>query len=703
MMKATTENGTLRVHGMRSKAKQVQLNRWLKRQLTDWAEVDRQIERAASAIEVGLVCEVEPDGNHRDGLKFVRERELAEHGLSYDPTLNLVQVSSPGEHFDPGFPTTNEHVAQYQPWIARGSHGMVGLFRKLGRDPTFGDGKDTVTEGLLSGAWHVRLPDALRGDPAGERLRADLQRDITPLVGEQLQREFLTACFEDGFGLWEFVDAPDGSIRQLSPINANTLDRWIMDPYERELQRIQCDTGRRRYEVSAQHLLVYSHHRTGANIEGQPNIRAAAPYIEIKQALVRLSALAAEANGLGIKTIEKTDQLATENADEGAQVVQIFDSITAEDNPVIELPYGRTFRWYNPTNGQPNFLPMLEWLDQQIAKPATSSGTLVGFQTYGSKALAMVKDDEKLRSVLYYGILLARLLSQQLLPRIARHKYNWDGRSPLPYVEFARHRESRDPERHSRLVAYVGAKMIQWTEADEERIRAEEGLQPLNDVRHTGLRETVQPPDPRAVGARAYNEAVHGDRDEDVARLSSVHDDANGRRWMLALVPPREFAARVHSEATAYGVQGVDSTSYHVTLVYGGHRPESVEQIGRRVAAAVGEVVAGWRETIDLEVSGAGVFFNDDRCAHLLVGGPGLEHLRAELFAALNRANLLPPQKYGFIPHMTLRYFGEQEEIPPDWINVARADYPAWPVDAVLLVVDDTIVQRFELGSASDD
>lgn len=186
----------------------------------------------------------------------------------------------------------------------------------------------------------------------------------------------------------------------------------------------------------------------------------------------------------------------------------------------------------------------------------------------------------------------------------------------------------------------------------------------------------------------------------DVLRLAAERADANGPRWMLALVPSPEFAARVHGEATAHGVQGVDGAPYHVTLVYGGHRPdyEPIDQIGRRVADAIADVVANWRTTIHLKVSGAGVFFNAEQCAHLLVGGPGLERLRAELFTALDDAHLLPPQQHGFIPHMTLRYVPDGEDLPDNWTNVARVDYPAWEVDAVLLIVDDTIIRRFELG-----
>lgn len=776
-------DGTLKIKATRaserlqSMAHRVEF--WINSQLTDWDAMEVAAHR--SPLEFGhLVPDEEADST--DGMRC----EFSHTVEADEEIYHLVRRSSPGEHISQGTIDNIENVSQYQPLLARGYRGQLGTFRKLARDPTFSDGRDSVTEGLLSGYWTLETPKAERGNPTAVELRDCLERDISALLTEQFIREFVVACFEDGFGTWEIVDRIDGGVAELAPINANTLDLWITDPLERELERLRFNTGRRQYEIPIEHMLLYSHHRTGANFEGLPQVRSCAGYIEMKQAFARLTGFAGEVHGLGIKTIENTNPEITGNNSEGSKIVEIFSELTAEDNPVIELPAGRTFKWHSPTAGQPNFLPFIEWLDQQIAKPATASGTLVGFQQFGSKALAEVKDDEKLRSTIYYGLLLGRLFDRDIIPRIARRKYGWDGCTALPSLGYTTQRQVRDPDRHARLVSYVGAQMLTWTRHDEERLRSEEGLPALppevQSASEGGAAAMADPVDPREAGAAAYNAAVHGETEpeapasvdplpedlmsmrdaaqamgvpthtisalcrrgnlrfwqlgrhrqvsladvRDLARtaassvvgesavMSSVNDGfgqrferalfaLKGPRYMLALLPPPEFETRVRGEAAARGLS-TGERLLHVTLVYLGHRPlwESPVDLQARIRAAlaVDRLPTGSQlEPPRMRVSGAGMFFNDhERVAQLLVGGPGLVELRTLLQASMSESGLLPHQRHGFIPHMTLQEFHDSEVAPSGWEDVGEADYPDWVADQVALVRDDQVVDTFNVA-----
>lgn len=748
-------DGTIRIQSTRSdprlRAMARRLGFWINSQLTDWEAAD-ELARAQMPFEFGHLVP-DDDADARDGVRFRMSHCLGDS----EDIHHLVRRSSPGERFDDGGISNLENVSAYRGVLARGTMGQVSLFRKLARDPTFSDGEDSVTEGLLSGYWTLDLPTGTSRDPRMRELRDCLQADIGPLLHEQTIREFVVACFEDGYGMWEIVDAINGGVRELSPINANTLDRWIMDPYERELQRVRLNTGRRNYELDARHLMLYSHRRTGANLEGIANVRPPAGYIELKQAFVRLTGFAGESHGMGIKTLEKTNPDLASNNDEGAKVVDIFSALTAEDNPVIELPGGMTFKWHSPQTGQPNFLPVLEWLDQQIAKSATSTGTLVGFQQFGSKALADVKDDEKLRSTLYYGLLLGRTFDRHVIPRIARNKYGYRG--PLPTLGFTTQRQVRDPDRHARLVSYVGGGMLTWTRHDEERLRTDEGLPPLDES--VEPQPTGQAPDQREVAAAGYNAALAAPaasaapppsdlvslRDAAAAMgvptntisllckrgeldywqlgahrrvsLSDVHALArpaepiaasalalDGPRYMVALIPPQPFVDRIRDEAVLRGMKLDRDRLLHVTLVSLGHRPifetsdvliaQLNESLSSPFASALFDSIGLTHPR--MRVSGAGVFLNGhEQVLQLLVGGPGLVELRTGIVSSLSASGLVPYQEHGFIPHLTLAEYEHDDAPPANWIALGGVDYPEWVVDRVHLVRGHDVVAELEL------
>lgn len=501
-------NGTLQVHAPNADQEKVyKLNSWLRSQMSDFNALEAEAEeKALESMRFGHLID---GGDSSDGMWF----SALSGPLSHMVPGHHVRVSNPGEHMPDGRIENVEHVSQFRPLMARGYYGQLGLFRKLGRDPVVNEGKDGVCEGLTSGFWRWE-----GGDP---ELRRNLAGDVEPLITEQLIREFASAVFEDGCATWEILDALDGGVREIAPINANTIDRWITDPSMSVLQRVRFNDGRRHYEIPIEHLMLYSHHRTGANFGGVPQMRPCAGFVEMKQGFLQLTGLAGESHGLGIKIIEKTDPELAANAKEGARIVELFSAITAADNPVIELSAGRTFKWHSPTSTLPNFIPILEYLDQQIALPVSASGTLIGFQQTGSYALADVEDTKTLRTTTNAGHLFARLLQRNVVARIARNKYGVTRN--VPTISYAAQREAKDPNRPARLVSYVGGGLLTWTREDEERLRAEEGLEPLPASAIPD--PTGEQVDPRVRGAAAYNQAVHGTSGvEELEAAASSHD-----------------------------------------------------------------------------------------------------------------------------------------------------------------------------------
>jgi hypothetical protein len=386
-------------------------------------------------------------------------------------SLNTQQKSWSGDEFQQGKITNIDANPDFKPVVARGTRGSLGTFQKHSLDPTFSEGKDKVWEGLISGYFSLELEEELRGNPMAEMQAAAVQENLEELLTPEFKLEWLTGVFETGTALWEPIDDVSGFIRALEYVRSDAIDQWVQDEEERVLIAIDCKTKTREFTLAAEHAILYSHRRVGTNYDGRPQIREVAVMIVMKWLFLRLAGLAGEVHGLGIKTIEKDKDI----TDTGTKVVEAFSKMAAEDNPVFELGAGRKFNWHSPNNGQPDFIPIINLLDQQITKKTSSSGTLLGFGDYGSKALAETKDDEATQTVHHYGLLFCDFVNRAIIARIRRNRPSM----PKMKLRFRTSNEATDPERHKRLVAYRGGDMLTWGPADEARLRADEGLPAL--------------------------------------------------------------------------------------------------------------------------------------------------------------------------------------------------------------------------------
>ena len=149
---------------------------------------------------------------------------------------------------------------------------------------------------------------------------------------------------------------------------------------------------------------------------------------------------------------------------------------------------------------------------------------------------------------------------------------------------------------------------------------------------------------------------------------------------MIAVYPPADFAEKVKPHAAED-----QRDKLHVTVIYLGHTtPEQAE-----LAGTILEKVTARHGPIELSVNGAGVFYNPEGAVRqLLINGPGLNNFREDLFNALDDAGLMPEQKYGYIPHMTLEYH-KDGQMPERWELVGKGSYPAWEATEVCLVRGD--------------
>ena len=108
------------------------------------------------------------------------------------------------------------------------------------------------------------------------------------------------------------------------------------------------------------------------------------------------------------------------------------------------------------------------------------------------------------------------------------------------------------------------------------------------------------------------------------------------------------------------GVRWVPPENYHVTLRF-------IGEVGRYTAEEIDQALAALRgRSFPLSLSGVGTTQKAGRVTALWTGvdrNPALEHLRAKVETALQRAGL-QPERRRFTPHVTLARLGEPAAEP---------------------------------------
>ena len=171
--------------------------------------------------------------------------------------------------------------------------------------------------------------------------------------------------------------------------------------------------------------------------------------------------------------------------------------------------------------------------------------------------------------------------------------------------------------------------------------------------------------------------------------VASAGDEKH--KTMVALYPPPQWieALREHAD-------GSQADTLHMTLVYLGHL--SLEE-GRAIIPVV-EGACRKHKPFEINLSGAGAFFNDQNVRVLLPNGVGLNEFRAQIAIDLLAHDMLGQQTHGFLPHMTLEY--HEGPLPDGWASdLSDLVLPPWSCTEVVVVQDDVELASIPLGSIS--
>jgi 2'-5' RNA ligase len=123
---------------------------------------------------------------------------------------------------------------------------------------------------------------------------------------------------------------------------------------------------------------------------------------------------------------------------------------------------------------------------------------------------------------------------------------------------------------------------------------------------------------------------------------------------MIALYPPPEVAGALAVP------DGLDPDDMHITIAYTGDAadvdPEALNAAAKALAS---------RPPFTAMISGHARFTGGEQdCIVALADSPTLEKLRGDARAALGEQGIAIPSEHGFVPHLTIRYLGADEDDP---------------------------------------
>lgn len=162
---------------------------------------------------------------------------------------------------------------------------------------------------------------------------------------------------------------------------------------------------------------------------------------------------------------------------------------------------------------------------------------------------------------------------------------------------------------------------------------------------------------------------------------------------MLAIYPPSEVMEFAHDHAD----DDVVENGLHMTLMSLDRTTEKEADLLYRACQRIAQLL----DPITLSVEGSGVFNAPDMYVRwLLINGAGLDAWRGAYLELLKQMGLLPNQRYGYTPHMTLGYYQKDDGgLPDGWEDMEGYDgLSPWHCDSIYLVRGKHYRKRIQVG-----
>lgn len=323
-----------------------------------------------------------------------------------------------------------------QPYVLRGLMSRPGLLDEMALEPNAFRGVNEIRNLMVGSKWGVSSFDEDQAQDPNQDQDQDHKEHTQWLasklkdvkVGDMGQRG-LTSFIEQacssliaGFAIFEIVYDTDEETGWKYPSQIlfreqSTLDEWVIDLEEDELAAVRFQSGDdtfSRYELSAggpaledHQVLLISLNRRGKNYEGISPLRPAKHWIPLKILLSRISAAAADLQGVPVRYVRNAFEALkddSEHADD-RQLEEVTDDLALIEEgeaSIIQLPNGVEVGVLDSEGTLIDVQPIIEYCDRMIALCFSTEGSLLGQSKVGSYALAETSDKQFLSQIPYY-------------------------------------------------------------------------------------------------------------------------------------------------------------------------------------------------------------------------------------------------------------------------------------------------------------
>ncbi|CAN7241249.1 hypothetical protein LJR045_000977 [Microbacterium sp. LjRoot45] len=246
--------------------------------------------------------------------------------------------------------------------------------------------------------------------------------------------------------------------------------------------------GKLKVTIPVDRLVVYVNEREGSNWLGRSLLRTAYKNWLLKDRLLRIQALTAERNGLGISTYtgapppdagtyEDKEKWADEQVKSGLKIAK---EARAGDTSGVSLPHGATFELKGVTGKLPDSDVPIRYHDEQIARAVLAHFLNLGTET-GSWALGSTFADFFTNSLNAVAQHIADITQQHVVEDLVDRNWGPTVRAPriVPAKIGAQH-----PATAEAIKALLESGALRYDPALEAHVRALYGL-PVRDPNYT--------------------------------------------------------------------------------------------------------------------------------------------------------------------------------------------------------------------------
>jgi len=246
--------------------------------------------------------------------------------------------------------------------------------------------------------------------------------------------------------------------------------------------------------IGVDRLVAFVNEREGANWVGESLLRSAYKMAILKDRLLRIQALVADRNGLGLPIYTSPapaegasfEEVKTWLDEQIANGLAIARNARAGETAGVSLPYGAKLEFGAVTGKLPDTEKPIRYYDEQIARAVLAHFLNLGTET-GSWALGSTFANFFTDSLNAVGQQVADVVNQHVIEDIVDH--NWGPTEPAPRLVATAIGEQQ-PVTAEAIKALIECGALSHDSALEEFLRAKYGLPVKGEAEKTGEQST---------------------------------------------------------------------------------------------------------------------------------------------------------------------------------------------------------------------